>query len=193
MIGESSIHFGSLVSTNDYLKEHSYLSDGTVITADYQTKGRGRQSSVWESARFQNILMSVLLKPEIVISQTPMITQIASVAICEVLERHNIAAEIKWPNDVLVNGKKIAGILVESSVKGTELEYVILGIGFNINQSYFRHLSDVATSMKREGVQVHVEDVTRELIQVLNKYYYDFLKGHNSFRERYNYFKMKEV
>lgn len=186
------MHFGSLTSTNDYLKEHTYLPDGTVITTDYQTKGRGRHNNIWDSARFQNILMSVLLKPEILVSQTPIITQIAAVAIAETCDNYGVIPKIKWPNDILVGEKKIAGILVESSVMKNDLEYVILGIGFNVNQTYFRTLSDVATSMKKEGISVHREDVERHLIERLNYYYYDFLKGNNKFRDRYNFYKLKE-
>ena len=186
IIGENKLHFGSVPSTNDYLKKHSYLPSGTLVTADYQTAGRGTKTNSWESARFQNILMSTILKPDILVSDIAKLVKVSSVAIYETLRSFGIESAIKWPNDIMVNDKKIAGILLESSVTKNEVDYVILGIGLNVNQVYFRHLTDVATSIKKELKEVQKEHVHNKLIENLNKFYLDFLKGSRSYLEIYN-------
>lgn len=190
-IGENKLHFGSVSSTNDYLKEHNYLPSGTVVTSDYQTSGRGRQSNVWESARFQNVLLSTILKPSILVSDITKVTKLAAVAVYMTLSKYGVESEVKWPNDILVNGKKICGILVETSVTKNEIDYVVLGIGLNVNQVYFRHLSDIATSLKKENVTVQKEHIEELLINNLNEYYIQFLKGERGYQEIYNRIKIK--
>lgn len=185
-IGENRLHFGSVNSTNDYLKEHHYLPSGTVVTADYQTAGRGTKTNVWESARFQNVLMSVILKPDSLVSDIVKLVKVTSVAIHETLKNFGVNSKIKWPNDIMVNNKKIAGILVESSVTKNKVDYVILGMGVNVNQVYFRHLTDVATSIKKELKEIQKEHVQEFLIEQLNKFYLEFLKGDRGYLEIYN-------
>ena len=191
VIGINKLHFGSINSTNDYLKENNYLPSGTVVTSDYQTDGRGKQSNVWESARFQNIIMSILIKPDMLVSNITRLTKLTSVAIYKTLESIGIKSVVKWPNDVLVNGKKICGILLESSVTNNEIDYVIIGIGLNVNQVYFRHLTDIATSIKKENVDVQKEHIEETLIKYLNKYYLQFQKGEREYHEIYNKVKIK--
>lgn len=180
------MHFGSISSTNDYLKEHNYLPSGTVVTADYQTNGRGTKQNTWESARFQNILMATILKPDILVSDIAKLVKVSSVAITETLSNFGIEAKIKWPNDIMVNDKKIAGILLESSVTKNKVDYVILGVGLNVNQVYFRHLTETATSIKKELKEVQREHVEESLIKNLNMYYLEFLKGDRGYLEKYN-------
>lgn len=188
-IGSNIIHFGSISSTNDYLKENNNLPDGTVITADYQTAGRGTKTNIWESARFQNILMGVLLKPDILVSDISKLVKVVSVSIQQTLEKFGINAKIKWPNDVMVGDKKISGILIESSVTKNEVDYVVVGIGINVNQVYFRHLTDIATSIKKELKEVEREHVQVALLENLNKFYLEFLTGKRNYLEIYNRFK----
>ncbi len=185
VIGSEVLHFGSVTSTNDYLKEHSYLPSGTVVSTDYQTKGRGTKSNSWESARFQNLLMSVILKPDMLVSEVGQIVKLTSVAVYSTLSQFGLDSQIKWPNDVMVKHKKIAGILVESSITKNSIDYIVIGVGLNVNQTYFRQLSEIATSMKKEGIEVQGEDVKGIFIQFLNKYYQQFNKGSKEYLELY--------
>lgn len=175
-----------MTSTNDYLKKHSYLPSGTIVSTDYQTQGRGTKSNSWESARFQNVLIGVLLKPEMLVSDVTRIVKLTSVAIYSTLKKYGIESKIKWPNDIMVNDKKIAGILVESSVTKNNVDYVVVGVGLNVNQVYFRHLSDIATSMKKESIDVEKENVEEVLLEYLNEYYQQFLRGNRDYLDLYN-------
>lgn len=165
------------------------MPDGTIITTDYQTAGRGTKTNTWESARFQNILMGVLLKPEILVSDIAKLVKVVSVSIQQTLEKFGIESKIKWPNDIMVGDKKIGGILIESSVTKNEVDYVVVGIGLNVNQVYFRHLTDIATSIKKEKKEVEREHVQVSLLENLNKFYLEFLTGKRSYLEIYNRFK----
>ncbi len=106
-----------------------------VLVADHQTDGRGQFGRKWLSRPSENLLFSIYFEPDIKPSVASALTQIACQTIVEVLTHYQISCEIKKPNDVLVNGKKICGILTESSSKGENLEYVIVGIGLNVNGS----------------------------------------------------------
>lgn len=105
--------------------------------ADYQTKGRGRGNNSWYSGKNLNILMSVLLFPGIPINRFFFLTEAVSLALSDLLLEMNIMAEIKWPNDIYVEGRKIAGILIENSLTHDTIETSIIGIGFNINEEIF--------------------------------------------------------
>lgn len=185
-IGNNILRFGSITSTNDYLKEHSYLPTGTVVSTDYQTNGRGTKSNRWESARFQNVLLSFIIKPEMLVCDVVKIVKLVSVSIYKTLKKFGCESEIKWPNDIMVNEKKIAGILVESSVTKNNVDYVVVGIGINVNQVYFRQLSDVATSLKKEGIEIEKENVEEKLILNINHFYKQFLKEEREYLEIYN-------
>ena len=102
---------------------------GTIILSEEQTAGRGRQGRSWLSPRGKGIWMSLILKPDITAEKVPQFTQIAAAALCQALENKGLKSlEIKWPNDILVNSKKISGILTEMQSKGNAVEHVILGI-----------------------------------------------------------------
>ena len=128
-----TIHFKTIDSTNTYgLKHFESLEDKTVVIADEQTKGRGRFDRVWVSKNYDNIYLSFILKPEKKDYITNL-TQYLSVATAKTIESYGVNAHIKYPNDVLVNGKKICGILCEGSLKKNILQGIVLGIGINLN------------------------------------------------------------
>lgn len=142
-------HFKELFSTNSYLLKLPLRKtrEGLVVTADYQTAGRGKPGRQWLSQAGKNLLFSLLIKPPLAPSKAPLLTQTACRCVAEVLQQHGIESRFKWPNDILVNGKKICGILVETGTSGAQLDYVIVGVGLNVNASP-EDLQGQAVSMK---------------------------------------------
>lgn len=124
-------------STNAYVKQHmSELSDSTVVYTSHQTDGRGRLSRKWIDTGENNIYMTFCLKPSCEFQEIySNLTQYLSVVLCKTLEKYGVDSKIKWPNDVLVDGKKIAGILSETSMQGSFFKGIALGIGVNLNTS----------------------------------------------------------
>ncbi len=130
-----TVYLEEVDSTNLYAKRNlKNLSDKTVIHADVQTNGRGRLQRSWVDLGKGNLFLSFVLKPsENFNDKYSNLTQYLSVVLCKILEEYGLTPQIKWPNDVLINGKKIAGILCETVVQGNSLRGLILGIGVNLN------------------------------------------------------------
>ncbi len=127
--------FEELGSTNDRAKE---LADegaehGEVVVAEAQTAGRGRRGRSWASPARKNLYFSVVLRPDLPPSRAPELTLVASLAICDALRQAGVEAGIKWPNDLLAGGKKIAGILTELAADPDRVDWVVLGVGVNVN------------------------------------------------------------
>ncbi|MCX8009896.1 MAG: biotin--[acetyl-CoA-carboxylase] ligase, partial [Ignavibacteria bacterium] len=123
-----------------------------IALAEYQTKGRGRFEREWLSNKFQNLTFSLGLKPDLNLKQLPKLNFTTALAVALAIEDTcNTEAEIKWPNDLLLNGKKFCGILIESSIESDSINKVVIGIGLNVNQEIFPdELRDKATSLKCE-------------------------------------------
>lgn len=123
---------------NDYVKENKIVYGWTVYTFD-QTKGRGQQGNVWESEANKNLTFSMVFKPEFLNPQDQFQLNMAvSLAIVHFLSDLGLKAEIKWPNDIFVNDRKIAGILIENQLRGKLFKAAIVGIGLNVNQQLFK-------------------------------------------------------
>jgi BirA family biotin operon repressor/biotin-[acetyl-CoA-carboxylase] ligase len=136
------ISLESVDSTNNYAANLIKLSpppEGTVITAQFQTEGRGQRNAIWESHDSDNLLCSFILYPLFLKSEdTFFISQVVALAIQHTLENHlKKEVFIKWPNDVIVNNKKIAGVLVETTWSDSRLSHAVVGIGINLNQQEF--------------------------------------------------------
>ncbi|MEK6558044.1 MAG: biotin--[acetyl-CoA-carboxylase] ligase, partial [Candidatus Margulisiibacteriota bacterium] len=131
------IYLNSVDSTNTYAKQHLHeLSDHAVIVADTQTAGRGRQNRSWLSNKPGNVYLSIILKPKHASpDELTALTQKLAQAVIDGLRDKGVSAEMKPPNDVMVRGKKIAGILAESTTQGSILKGVIFGLGVNLNLS----------------------------------------------------------
>lgn len=139
-------------STNSkaHLLARNGAREGTVIIADYQTKGKGRYQRKWISPRGENLLFSIILRPKKVPNQVPFLTHITARAVKESIETlTNLPCTLKRPNDVLIGGKKVCGILTESKSRDRILEYVVVGVGINVN-SEARSLVEDATSLYEE-------------------------------------------
>src|SRR5512136_760613 len=145
-------------STNDRARE---LADdgavhGEVVVAESQTAGRGRRGRSWSSPAGRNLYLSVILRPSLPPQRAPELTLVASVAACEACRKAGVEAGIKWPNDLLVGGRKVAGILTELSAEPDVVHWVVVGIGVNLNsapEDLPAGLRDEATSLSTERGQ----------------------------------------
>jgi BirA family biotin operon repressor/biotin-[acetyl-CoA-carboxylase] ligase len=153
-IGQNLVKLSSVASTNNYLKDlvsnSGPLAEGTVIMADHQFAGKGQLQNVWESEAGKNLTISILLKPTfLTVGQQFELNKAVSLALLDVLSPLlGSEVSIKWPNDILVSGKKIAGILIENSVQGSRWKQAVVGIGLNVNQTQFSPNLTRATSIK---------------------------------------------
>jgi BirA family biotin operon repressor/biotin-[acetyl-CoA-carboxylase] ligase len=185
-IGQEVSCYPSLPSTNDVAKQKARqgAKEGTVIVAEEQTAGRGRIKRRWLSPR-GSIALSMILYPPL--AYLPSLIMVASLAVARSIEQvTNLKAKIKWPNDVLVNDKKICGILVESDVRGNKVDYAVIGIGLNVNLklSEFPQIAPMATSLSRElGREVSRREVIRSLLAEAEKLYLALAAGDSVFKE----------
>ncbi len=133
--------FGKIDSTNSYLLKlgEKGFPEGTVAVADEQTSGRGRFGRKWQAEPLSSLLFSILLRPAFLPrDEVFILTFSAAVAVADAIENvTRIQSELKWPNDILFRGKKLCGILLESNFEGDKLNYVVLGVGLNVNQTVF--------------------------------------------------------
>lgn len=135
VVGRQIYLFGEVTSTNDTIRLLAKAGgrEGTTVLAECQTEGRGRFGKTWFSPFGVNLYCSVLFRPAISPKEAPVFSFIASLAAADAVRSVGLPAAIKWPNDILVGRKKVAGVLAEVSTSGDRLEYVILGVGVNLN------------------------------------------------------------
>lgn len=155
IVGQNIITLSKTPSTNEYLRERlsksTPLDEGTVIMAVQQTAGRGQRGTSWESEPGSNLTFSVLLYPRFLdIRQQFLLNAAISVAVVRALqELTKEALHVKWPNDVLLSGRKVAGILIENQLQGKTWKSAVVGIGINVNQTVFSDsVGQRATSLK---------------------------------------------
>jgi len=156
--------------------------DGTLVIAEEQTNGRGRLARVWHSPKYTGIWMSLVLRPKLPPAKAPQFTLIAAVAVAQAIEDVcKISPDIKWPNDLLLNGKKITGILTELQADSDKIDAIIMGIGMNVNQKeadFPIELHDIATSLAIEtGKEISRSNLVKRLLENLEKYYLIYLKN----------------
>ncbi len=179
-IGRALRFFPAIDSTNEEIKRNAAKNflEGTVVIADHQTRGKGRRGRSWHSEPAMGLYLSTLLKPNLPPEDLACLTLMAGVATVSAVQRHT-PATLKWPNDILVNGKKLAGILCECIAEPGTHPAVIVGIGINLNHTRFpENIRDVATSLKLEtGENVNCAEVARHLLQNLDAEYKEFLRG----------------
>jgi BirA family transcriptional regulator, biotin operon repressor / biotin---[acetyl-CoA-carboxylase] ligase len=167
-------HFTSIDSTNDQLKKMAEAPEFTCVVADRQTAGRGRHGRTWHSAPGDGLYLSVLLCPQGSSSKIPSLSLMAGIAVAEVLIAQDITGvDIKWPNDVLVNDRKVCGILIEGTSSGSNHHRIILGIGVNLNhRSFPQKLGATATSLMIEtGRPVDIDQFCAQLLERIAHWY----------------------
>lgn len=154
LLGKNIIAFEQIDSTNTFLKvNQAVYPEGTIVIAREQTHGRGRLGRSWSSSFGEGIWMSFLLRPEIKPENCSGLTLVVALSLAKALrELTGLNLLIKWPNDIVCNGKKIAGILTEMSAGDAKVDYVVVGVGINVNTEHFpEEIREVATSLKLEG------------------------------------------
>lgn len=182
--GQQDIYyFKEIDSTNTKAKQLATDSaaEGTLVISETQTGGRGRKNRNWFSKPHKNIHLSLILRPQIAPSEAPALTLMTAVALSEAItELTDIDIKIKWPNDLLVNKLKLAGILTELSTDMDSIDYVVIGIGLNVNINHAEfpeELSQIATSILAETDEKLVRvNILQNFLRLFEKYYNIFIK-----------------
>lgn len=179
-------------STNNLAKSmaNDGCSDGMLVLCDNQTKGKGRLGRTWISQKSVNLSMSIVLRPDIMPFETPKLTLVAGIACARAINSiTGVDCGIKWPNDIIINGKKIVGILTEMSAEMEYVRYVVIGIGVNVNNDEFDdEIKDKASSLYMiTGKKFRRSDIADKIISELVKLYDVFCKeGFTSLCDEYN-------
>jgi BirA family biotin operon repressor/biotin-[acetyl-CoA-carboxylase] ligase len=182
-IGHHVIDLPEVDSTNSYMAkmlQATSLSDGTAIMAQFQSAGRGQRSSFWESERDSNLLVSYVLYPSSLKADENFIfNQAMCLGIRDFIARHTSEpVMIKWPNDIMVGNGKIAGLLIENSIRGSVVHQSIVGIGININQRRFGNYAPQPASLALLNDKVYqLRECFNELSESLGKWYTIFTIG----------------
>lgn len=159
LFGRRFYHFFETDSTNRVAMELAYAGEeeGVVILAETQTAGRGRAGRKWHSEQGTGIYVTLLLRPRLSPVHAPLLTMLAGLSLhSAILAQTGLNAELKWPNDILIDGKKLGGILTEMHAEPSQVRFVIVGIGLNVNQEKFpSELSGIATSLRKESGKIH--------------------------------------
>ena len=185
-------YYETLDSTNTHICQMAVqgAQHGTVVVANKQTAGKGRRGRVWESSSGDNIYMSILLRPEIEANQASMLTLVMAYSVAKAIQKAGFSdAKIKWPNDIVLSGKKVCGILTEMFTKDTDIDYVVIGVGVNVNTKGFpEEIQDTATSLYlRSGVFVNRDTLLEDILECFWKEYDRFLNTGNLSYMRQDY------
>ncbi|MGB8325200.1 MAG: biotin--[acetyl-CoA-carboxylase] ligase [Candidatus Acidiferrum sp.] len=176
LFGKRVYHFFKTDSTNRVAMELGYAGEpeGSVILAEEQTAGRGRSGRSWHSERGAGLYVTLLLRPRLSPVQAPLLTMLAGLSAHSAIQAQTgLSAELKWPNDLLMDGKKVGGILTEMHAEPTQVRFVIVGIGINTNQEKFPHdIASVATSLRKESGRTHSR--LELLVRLLNEFESDY-------------------
>ena len=171
LFDKNYIHFNSINSTNEFmlsLKGNSFFKEGLIVTADHQKNGKTLNKGVWNSEKNKNILISILIQPNISLNKQFDLTKLISIVVYELILDFNIKSDIKWPNDILVKNRKIAGILIQNIVSNNRITHSILGLGLNVNQTNFKRYNVSPTSMKLElRKDIDCKNVVERLLNIL--------------------------
>lgn len=178
-IGKEIYYFSKIDSTNQYAKKlgEEGAPDGTIVIADEQTKGKGRSGRHWVTPPGSAIAFTILLRPKLPPASISMVTLVKGLAVCNAIrELYHLPVGIKWPNDVVIDGRKICGILTEMSAEVDGVHYIVIGTGINTNvDSFPDEIKDVATSLKIQlGRPVDRAEVLVRVIEFFEEYYEKF-------------------
>jgi BirA family biotin operon repressor/biotin-[acetyl-CoA-carboxylase] ligase len=188
VFGREIIHLSNVDSTNNFaatLISDQLCQNGTAILADSQSFGKGQRGNVWYSDPGKNLLVSFILKPDkLSVSKQHELTWITSICIVKTLGIFNIESQIKWPNDIFVGDKKIAGVLIENQLTGGYISNSIIGIGLNVNQMSFGEID--ATSIQIElSKEISLEILFYELCNQMNSLFGEIQKRETNLKSEY--------
>lgn len=186
LVGGKIIYFDKIDSTNNYAKRtaNDGCPDGTVIIAERQTQGRGRIGREWDSDNAEGVWFSVILKPNIDPEKIQIITLAASVAVVEAIRNElGIICGIKWPNDIILNGCKVGGILTELSAEPGHINYLVIGIGINANQeicNFNKEIQQKAISLKMySGKKINRSGLLTRMLESIDNVYKEIQTGNS--------------
>jgi BirA family biotin operon repressor/biotin-[acetyl-CoA-carboxylase] ligase len=183
--GRKVYTFESIDSTNNCAKALAgcFAQEGTVVFAEHQSAGRGRLGRAWESNASENLIFSVILRPSLTADAVNLLPLFAGVAVAAAVEKATgLKVQCKWPNDLLIDGKKFAGILLEGSMKQNAVEYVVIGVGINVNQIVFPpSLGGKATSLRLSlGREIERPVLFREIMNSMEQFHTKLAPGNFS-------------
>lgn len=191
--GKNIVYFDEIDSTNNRAKELGEKDGvhGTLFVADRQVAGKGRRGRVWESPKGISIYMTILLRPDLIPTKAPMLTLVMAQSVAEgIREVTGMETGIKWPNDIVMNKKKVCGILTEMSTEIDYINYVVIGVGINVNQKVFdEELKEKATSLMIEtGAPVKRSALIAAVMKHFEKNYALFIENGDlsGLQESYN-------
>ena len=182
IIGSNLLFFKNLPSTNShaaFLLKKNKLPEGTIVYTNYQSAGKGYSGNTWEGEDGKNLLISIILYPSFIKPEDHfLISMVISLGVCDFLMRFIPECSIKWPNDIWVNNDKIAGLLLESSLTGNQIEFTVAGIGLNINQQRFLSNAPNPVSLNQlTGVNYDLPSSLEILASDLDKRYKQLIGG----------------
>lgn len=194
---KNQIKLNTIDSTNRFLLEFnksSKISGPIVVTADYQSEGRGRTSKSWFSNRGENLLISLLINHNLHINKKFDLSILISLALKDFLSIYlNDDIHIKWPNDLIIKNKKIAGFIIDNLVQKSNIHTSVIGIGVNINQLKFNFFSPLATSISLENnCNYNLDDMKNNLLSCIENRYINFEKNSTLYNEYLNYLYLKD-
>lgn len=179
------IRLNEIHSTNDHLEEilsTRQLPEGSIVVARHQTHGRGQENNHWESEAGCNLTFSIVLYPEFIkAEQQFMLTQLTSISICELLDSLDLPekAMIKWPNDIYLGSRKVAGMLIKNNISNNSISQTICGIGLNVNQMVFSENAPIAVSLAMITRKEHNLDDLLTMWHINFGRAYDIIKNGN--------------
>ena len=170
------IKLDAIDSTNNYLKKiilNEGINDYTVVTAKFQTEGKGQLGTKWESEHSKNLICSVYKKKiNIKVQDQFVISALVSLALIKTLKKINLSnLNIKWPNDIMSDNKKICGILIENIVKQNYIKDTVIGIGLNVNQTIFNNLPNATSIKNLIGTTCSIDEILEDLVRNLEYYF----------------------
>lgn len=163
--GQSIQYYPRLDSTNTKAWEliSKNTPNGTVVITDNQLKGRGRQSNKWNSIPGKSLTFSIIIYPNALPGQINLYSLIAGLAISDCLIEYDIQAQLKWPNDILINGKKVGGILCESKISGGVIKSLVIGIGLNVNEN----ITELPETLRGNATSLMIESGKQFQLEIL--------------------------
>lgn len=196
--GHPIYYYAELDSTNTQARRQGEegAAHGAVIVANTQTAGRGRRGRTWNSPKDSGLFYTMLLKPQIMPSNAPMLTLVQAMAAAKGIRKiSGLEALIKWPNDIVINGKKVAGILTEMSAQIDYVNYIVVGTGINVHQLDFpkeivKTASSIDLSSKENGTEIHVSraELLNAILEEFEVYYEKYIQTQDlsAIAEEYN-------
>ena len=196
MFTDNYIELDTVESTNDYILnlQKRYMKEGLVVSAKYQISGKGQRSCLWQSEPNKNLLLSAVIEPNIKLDKQFEISKIVSLALCDMLFDLGLEPNIKWPNDIIVCNKKIAGVLIENKVNTNLITHSIIGVGLNVNQCVFQEFLNQATSLSLLlDREFDIKIVMQSFLDFLSNRIEEFRKGYSCHNDYLKLMYLKDI